>query len=85
LIGTIDDAPNCIFGSGCMIWAVRVGRHRAESCRSLQLRASLTAIFKADFQILEIGRLALRYRLLKAGHITLVGNCRLCSLVVHDH
>lgn len=21
LIGTIDDAPNCIFGSGCMIWA----------------------------------------------------------------
>jgi hypothetical protein len=36
LIGTIDDAPNCIFGSGCMIWAVRVGRHRAETGRSLR-------------------------------------------------
>jgi len=36
LIGTIDDAPNCIFGSGCMIWAVRVGRHRADCGHSLR-------------------------------------------------
>ncbi len=48
-------------------------RQRAESRHSLRLRAYLSAIFKADFKILDIGRLTLHCRLLKAGQITLVG------------